>query len=408
MVHRTQLYAVKVDPERPVEQVDYPNWLQTFFKDRYWAKPASEHMARGEFEAEQAERTIEMPFMPDIDKDLLNGKIKQFNECKAAYEAAVRKRNRKQSKRIVKDLGLTVSVLYDARKKSAAAARAIQMTREVQIRIKTEYAFISERSKDELILTSSRRKIPNSKALIPPEVAWHLMAWLNEGHITKRIHWLRGPRRCGKSTILYRFLNMCQDYAKPTGMTPAWIAGVAFDKSFTNDQIMDHFLPTIIHQIAERFYSVKERLHEIYHCWNREEYIVSTPFNEQVEDLFVALAGAVPRNGFSPIIIALDGLENCDSVALDRVFEFIEKTLEPASVLPIYFIVAAADEGTSKRYLGSSGLESLVEVNDLLPFSKLIERAPRPLKSDTSSSSSQGIIEVDRFADSGISVQDPA
>lgn len=234
--------------------------------------------------------------------------------------------------------------------------------------------FISSKSSDDIILTSPRRKILSNRAVIPPEVALHTMAWLNEGHLTKRIHWLRGPRRCGKSTILQRMMLTYQSLAKPTGLYPAWVAGIAFDQSYDNDAFVTHFLSTVIHQIAERFDTVKQEFARISACWDRETYFRETGFGEQVMDIFVALASVVPQGGNSPIIVALDGLDNCDSVALDKAFEFILKTLD--SRLPIYFIIAASDVGRAQGYMERAAFGDLVDVNDVPDFREVARAGP--------------------------------
>ena len=261
------------------------------------------------------------------------------------------------------------------------------------------YAFISSKSKDDIILTSPRRKILSSSAVIPPEVALHTMAWLHEGHLTKRIHWLRGPPRCGKSTVLHRMASLCQGVAKPTGLTPAWVAGIAFDRPYDNESFVDHFLATVIHQIADRFDTVKAEFAKISACWDRETYFRETEFGEQVSDIFVALEPVIPRDGKSPIIISLDGLDNCDSVALDKAFGFIERTID--SNLPIYFIVAASDTGRAPVYFSRSSLSGLVDVNDVPDFREMAKGfIPIPVKRVPSSRSDA----ISETTDSGISV----
>jgi hypothetical protein len=193
--------------------------------------------------------------------------------------------------------------------------------------------------------------------------------------------------------------SLCQGVARPTGLTPAWVAGIAFDQPYDNESFVNHFLATVIHQIADRFDSVKAEFAKISACWDRETYFRETEFGEQVSDIFVALESVIPRHGKAPIIISLDGLDNCDSVALDKAFSFIEMTIN--SNLPIYFIIAASDTGRALAYLNRGSLEGLVDVNDVPDFREVAKGFTQiPLKQVPSSSSDA----ASETTDSGISV----
>ncbi|TEB29038.1 hypothetical protein FA13DRAFT_686213 [Coprinellus micaceus] len=319
--------------------------------------------------------------------------------CEGDYHKVVEAKDKEGAQKCVKRLVDSVRALNKAHTNASSVARTIVLHQAEQTKIKEAYTFISSKSKDDIILTSPRRKILGNSAVIPPEVAMHTMAWLHEGHLTKRIHWLRGPRRCGKSTVLHRMASLCQGVAKPTGLNPAWVAGIAFDQPYDNESFVNHFLATVIHQIADRFDSVKAEFAKISACWDRETYFRETEFGEQVSDIFVALEPVIPRDGKSPIIISLDGLDNCDAVALDKAFSFIERTVD--SKLPIYFIIAAPDTGRVQAYLNSGSLKGLVDVNDVPDFREMangfaqipVERVPSS-RSDT----------VSKTTDSGISV----
>ncbi|KAJ3528520.1 hypothetical protein NMY22_g9373 [Coprinellus aureogranulatus] len=329
--------------------VKYPGFWKTRFKDSYWSVPASEISKRAEQEKKLATTAMGLSELPGGEKDRLNDAIRNFNELTSDYQSAVRAKDKESAQKYVKGMEDSIRALNKAHTHATSVARTIVLHRAEQNKIKEAYTFISSKTKDDIILTSPRRKVLSNRAVIPPEVALHTMAWLNENHLTKRIHWLRGPSRCGKSTILHRMATMVQTMAKATGLTPAWIAGIAFDKPCDNDTFVTHFLCTVIHQIAERFDTAKQEFAKISACWDRETYFRETEFGEQVDDIFIALASVIPRGGHSPIIIILDGLDNCDPVALDKVFEFIRKTLD--SPLPIYFVIAACDVGRPQGYL---------------------------------------------------------
>lgn len=120
-----------------------------------------------------------------------------------------------------------------------------------------DYALIAQRSKGATILTSPARAVLTERRWPRVEVLKRAAAWFRGGFEIKRIHWIRGERQCGKSTILHRIASLCCESAKPTGPSPAWVAGVAFDKAYTNEDFVSTFLATVLHQIGSRFFDVK-------------------------------------------------------------------------------------------------------------------------------------------------------
>lgn len=165
---------------------------------------------------------------------------------------------------------------------------------------------------------------------------------------------------------------MLQERFKPDGPNPGWVAGIAFERPFSDNEFVAYFLPTIIAQLGDRFHAVQVWLYENCKDWDSGKHLADTPFNKAVEALFIKLATVIPQHGKAPFIIALDGLDYCDDDALEKAFQFIKMTLD--AIPSLRFVIATstlekAEEGRIedriRGYLAKPTFADLVYINEV-------------------------------------------
>ncbi|KAF6754146.1 hypothetical protein DFP72DRAFT_390579 [Ephemerocybe angulata] len=365
----------------PISKHKKPGRIKTLVTgDRYWEKYTIEVIKEADAAVQKAERTKKLP-ITEREEHRIDGYIEDITTAQENY---ARFRTLKKPAKARISVGFmqesTIS-LNETRTKSKIHAR----------RLLEGYAMFSQAKNDEWNMLGPWRHIPPCTIGLRRTPLERVIAWFESGHRGKRVHWLSGKRRCGKSAILH---HIARKYDKlfPEGRR----ATVEFSGRITRKDFVDTFLATLLDQLAERDRQVKIILSQIGHSLRNDRYFSVTPMDKQIDTVFINTLSQLQAQ--SPFLIFVDGLDACDAGAVDALFDFIEHAL--SSPLPIYFIIASSDARALSvmSSISRAGLKGFVDTNEVIPYEDAIQEGikeglvalvnpPVQSSSDTSSDS---------------------
>ncbi|TEB15505.1 hypothetical protein FA13DRAFT_1747515 [Coprinellus micaceus] len=354
-----------------------PNPIATWM-DPYWRKPAKKLFARADYEVSQASKLMKKDKdMPLEEVETLSYNIDQVNNLSNLYVAAVREKKKQGAREYVGRLDKGINVLNASRTSSRQLA-------DKRAKVKEGFSLISGNRRADILLTAPKRQVTRCERRVRLDVLRKCTDWLKEGHHTRRIHWLRGESRSGKSTVLRWITDQLLSYDKDNAN---WVVAIAFDTNFNRlDLFVDHFLPTILAQLADRFRALKEALSSLCTNIDPSTYFEETHYVQQVQTLFVSsISRVLSMENSKPVLIVLDGLDECDDATLSCLFLFIECVLY--SKVPAYFIIASSDSYRIRQHIDAPPLAPLVDINEVEDYFQARAKAASWTPSEPSSDS---------------------
>jgi Cdc6-like AAA superfamily ATPase len=200
--------------------------------------------------------------------------------------------------------------------------------------------------------------------------------WFEASHRSKPVHWVKGEKGSGKTVLLRHIAKKC---AVQTNLP---IATITFSDSpcGTLQHFIEHFLATVLDQLATRIPGLQDSLTSIGNEWlaTNTSY-ANMPFEQQVDSLFISpLAQLISPGSQRPVLIIIDGLDHCDIGALDTLLEFMETTIPE---LPVYFIISGSHEDPDARTesrvcarLARRRIRKYLDENEVESFDHVLER----------------------------------
>ncbi|KAK0431901.1 hypothetical protein EV421DRAFT_132246 [Armillaria borealis] len=212
-----------------------------------------------------------------------------------------------------------------------------------------QYLYMKGVLKPVFMDTSSRTPChPESRRLVIHKIA----DWIfDKSSANKRVFWLQGGARYGKSTVLTSIANIMREF----GYLGAFIF---FNKDISKQSKPAHVFRTIAFQLAGFDPRIGE---EIERATKEHKNIAEAPFEMQFSNLIDKPLNRAAWD-FEPIVILIDALDECEDRA-----RLLQVLCEGLAVLPSYLRIVIASRNSEKEsdIFGAFDKHALVESYEL-------------------------------------------
>ncbi|KAF6744607.1 hypothetical protein DFP72DRAFT_1176789 [Ephemerocybe angulata] len=164
------------------------------------------------------------------------------------------------------------------------------------------------------------------------------------------IHWLYGPEGCGKTVVMQHVVEKCVQLGQP-------IAAFFFTEPADQAAVHSKLAPTLVHDIIRSMAQEKEYFRTLSWLRGQGSPCLTLRMDKQVAGLVdTAFKGLQTKQSPKPLLIALDGLEQCSTDALVDVFRLISSSIQR---MPVCFLLASRPTKSVESFLNSQKLTAM-------------------------------------------------